>query len=80
MPVVETIAKIRRAYFVQKKVIKEIRRELKVSRKVVRKVAALPQPNALRASLSARDAGDGVRRALDLSPRFPPCLWYAERW
>jgi transposase len=38
MLVVETIAKIRRAYFVQKKAIKEICRDLKVSRKVVRKV------------------------------------------
>ena len=34
----ETIAKIRRAYFVQKKPIKAICRELRVSRKVVRKV------------------------------------------
>ncbi|MFX8868134.1 IS21 family transposase, partial [Acinetobacter baumannii] len=34
----ETIAKIRRAYFSQKKPIKEICRELRVSRKVVRKV------------------------------------------
>ena len=38
MLVVETIAKIRRAYFVQKKPIKAICRELKVSREVVRKV------------------------------------------
>jgi hypothetical protein len=38
MLVVETIAKIRRAYFVQGKAIKAICRELKVSRKVVRKV------------------------------------------
>ena len=38
MLVVETIAKIRRAYFVQGKAIKEICRELRVSRKVVRKV------------------------------------------
>ena len=38
MLVVETIAKIRRAYFGQKKPIKQICRELKVSRKVVRKV------------------------------------------
>ena len=38
MLVVETIAKIRRAYFVQKKPIKAICRELRVSRKVVRKV------------------------------------------
>ena len=38
MLVVETIAKIRRAHFVQGKSIKAICRELKVSRKVVRKV------------------------------------------
>ncbi len=38
MLVVETIAKIRRAYFHQKKPIKQICRELKLSRKVVRKV------------------------------------------
>ena len=38
MLVVETIAKIRRAYFVQSKSIKAICRELRVSRKVVRKV------------------------------------------
>jgi hypothetical protein len=38
MLVVETIAKIRRAYFVQGKPIKQICRELKLSRKVVRKV------------------------------------------
>jgi transposase len=38
MLVVETIAKIRRAHFVQGKAIKAISRELKVSRKVVRKV------------------------------------------
>ena len=38
MLVVETIAKIRRAYFVQGKAIKAICRELKLSRKVIRKV------------------------------------------
>jgi transposase len=38
MLVVGTVARIRRAYFVQEKSIKEIVRELKVSRKVVRKV------------------------------------------
>jgi transposase len=38
MLVVETIAKVRRAYFVQKKAVKEICRELRVSRKVVRKI------------------------------------------
>lgn len=34
--VVETVAKVRRAYFVQGKPIKQIWRELKLSRKVVR--------------------------------------------
>ena len=38
MLVVETIAKIRRAYFAQKKPIKTICREFRVSRRVVRKV------------------------------------------
>ena len=38
MLVVETIARIRRAYFVQGKAIKAICRELRVLRKVVRKV------------------------------------------
>ena len=38
MLIVETIAKIRRAYFVQGKPIKAICRELNLSRKVVRKV------------------------------------------
>ena len=38
MLVVETIAKIRRAFFVQKKPIKAICREFRVLRKVVRKV------------------------------------------
>jgi transposase len=38
MLVVETIAKIRRAYFAQKKSIKAICREFRLSRKVVRKV------------------------------------------
>ncbi|MBV8590577.1 MAG: hypothetical protein JO212_11070 [Acetobacteraceae bacterium] len=37
MLVVETIAKIRRAYFVQGKSIKAICRDLKLSRKVIRK-------------------------------------------
>jgi transposase len=38
MLVVETVAKIRRAYFVQGKTIKAICREMRISRKVVRKV------------------------------------------
>lgn len=43
MLVVETIAKIRRAHFVQGRGIKAICRELKVSRKVVRKVLRLDE-------------------------------------
>ena len=38
MLVVETVARIRRAHFVQGKTIKEITRELHVSRNTVRKV------------------------------------------
>ncbi len=38
MLVLETVAKIRRAYFVQRKTIKSICHELRVSRKVMRKV------------------------------------------
>jgi hypothetical protein len=38
MLVVETIAKIRRAFFAQRKAVKAICREFRVSRKVVRKV------------------------------------------
>jgi hypothetical protein len=38
MLIVETIAKIRRAYFAQEKPIRAICREYRVSRKVVRKV------------------------------------------
>jgi transposase-like protein len=58
MLVVETIAKIRRAYFVQRKAIKEICRELNVSRKVVRKVCA-----AARRSSSTDAAGSLNRRS-----------------
>src|SRR6516165_4719032 len=38
MLIVETVAKVRRAYFLQKKPIKAICREFRLSRKVVRKV------------------------------------------
>src|SRR5579863_8589108 len=38
MLIVETIAKVRRAYFLQKRPIKAICREFRLSRKVVRKV------------------------------------------
>jgi hypothetical protein len=44
MLVVETIAKIRRAYFFLGKPIKEICRELHLSRKVVRKVIRSKTP------------------------------------
>jgi len=52
MLIVETIAKIRRAYFVQGKPIKAICRELRVSRKVVRKVV---RSDATEFFLRARD-------------------------
>ncbi|MCJ2017602.1 hypothetical protein MKK84_09240, partial [Methylobacterium sp. E-065] len=63
MLVVETVAKIRRAYFVQQKPIKQICRELKVSRKVVRKVIrseatpAFGQTATWRAARRARSTG-----------------------
>src|SRR5271166_509786 len=38
MLIVETIAKVRRAYFIQQKPIKAICREFRLSRRVVRKV------------------------------------------
>lgn len=47
MLIVETIAKIRRAYFVQDKSIKAIRRELGGSRKVVRKVLRIRRRRSL---------------------------------
>jgi len=42
MMTVETIGRIRRAYFVEKKAIREIVRELRVSRKTVRKAIREP--------------------------------------
>jgi transposase len=64
MLVVETIAKIRRAHFVQEKSIKAICRELKVSRKVVRKV--------LRSGATAFE----YERSVQPLPRIGP--WKAE--
>jgi transposase len=64
MLVVETIAKIRRAHFVQGKSIKAICRELKVSRKVVRKV--------LRSGATAFE----YERSVQPLPRIGP--WKAE--
>jgi hypothetical protein len=46
MLVVETIAKIRRAFFVQKKPIKEICRDLRISRKAVR-LSARMRPSSI---------------------------------
>ena len=62
MLVVETIAKIRRAYFVQQKPIKAICRELHVSRKVVRKVI--------------RSGATEFRyeRAVQPQPKMGPCM------
>ena len=60
MLVVETIAKIRRAHFVQGKSIKAISRELKVSRKVVRKV--------LRSGATAFEYERGVQPLPKLGP------------
>ena len=66
MLVVETVAKIRRAYFAQKKPIKTICREFRVSRRVVRKVirsqatefryerSRQPLPRLIRGATSSR--------------------------
>jgi hypothetical protein len=61
MLVVETIAKIRRAYFVQQKPIKAICRELGLSRKVVRKVL---RSKATEFSLYARAAAPAEDRSV----------------
>ncbi|MCK1741229.1 hypothetical protein IVA80_10190 [Bradyrhizobium sp. 139] len=70
MLVVETIAKIRRAYFVHGRSIKAICRELGVSRKVVRKVRdavrLAPAPRPARRNVHHHPYGtarDGVRRS-----------------
>jgi hypothetical protein len=61
MLVVETIAKVRRAYFVQGKAIKQICRELKLSRKVVRKVLRSDETSF---ELQAQRAAPAEARAL----------------
>jgi hypothetical protein len=61
MLIVETITKIRRAYFVQQKPIKAICRELGLSRKVVRKVLRL---RGDRVPLHARDAAFAEDRSV----------------
>ncbi len=60
MLVVETVARIRRAYFVQGKAIKEIVRELRVSRKVVRKV------------IRSGETAFGYKRSRQPAPRIDP--------
>src|SRR6202051_3844791 len=68
MLVVETVAKIRRAYFVQGKAIKGICRELRVSRKVVRKVLRSEATECRYEREEQRLPGTGAwREALDQS-------------
>src|SRR4029078_6531755 len=76
MLVVETVAKIRRAYFGQGKSIKAICRELRISRKVVRKVLRSettefryererqPMPAARGVAWGAGSSADGQRGAI----------------
>ena len=66
MLVVETIAKIRRAYFSQGKSIKEICRDLHVSRKVVRKVI---RSNATEFHYERSTTASSQNRAVARSPR-----------
>ena len=60
MLVVETIAKIRRAFFVQGKSIKAICRELRVSRKTVREV------------VRSRETAFAYERASQPQPKIGP--------
>jgi len=60
MLVVETIAKIRRAYFVHGQPIKAICRDLGVSRKVVRKTPPPKAPPAYTLSGSAGSAATAL--------------------
>jgi hypothetical protein len=72
MLVMETIAKIRRAFFIQGKSIKAICRELRVSRKVVRKVirSGTTEFRYLQQTRStARTAGNAVAT---LKPKSTP--------
>jgi orotate phosphoribosyltransferase-like protein len=60
MLVVETIAKIRRAHFVDGKSIKQICRELRVSRNTVRKVMQRDKQDENPASIRKRTRGWGL--------------------
>jgi len=65
MLIVETIAKVRRAYFVQKKSINAICREFRLSRKVVRKVIRSE-------ATEFRSTGCGVKSS---TARTPAAEW-----
>ena len=71
MLVVETIAKIRRAFFKQGKPIKAICRELGLSRKVVRKVI---RSKAADSDEVARAFRDDVARCSDMISPGVRCL------
>jgi hypothetical protein len=74
MLVVETIAKIRRAYFAQNKPIKTICREFRVSRRVVRKVirSQAVERDKQWQRHSARNADDLRSTALRAGTYLPP--------
>jgi len=71
MLVVETIAKIRRAYFAQNKPIKTICREFRVSRRVVRKV----NPVAGEPSFAMSAAGSRCRGLIRGATSSTVCCW-----
>ena len=74
MLIVETIAKVRRAYFAHGKSIKAICRELGLSRKVVRKVIRSGETSFTyeRAVQPGRSSGDGRRRSMNCWRRTRP--------
>jgi hypothetical protein len=71
MLIVETIAKIRRAFFVQGKPIKAICRELRVSRKVVRKVIR-SEATEFRRVLLGHEKIESTARYLRIAKRSDP--------
>ncbi len=74
MLIVETIAKIRRADFVQQKPIKVICREFGLSRKVVRKVIRSEAPSPLRSPTMPHKA-NAARRHHILRPKRKVVNW-----
>jgi Mor family transcriptional regulator len=60
MLVVETVAQVRRAHFIQGKAIKEICREFQLSRKVVRKV------------IRSEETAFSYQRSIQPQPRLGP--------